>query len=91
MDWSLQRADDFPAYIAIFVSGHVLVPVLMMLAVDTTLSPIQVMTILISLALAMILGLIQPAKGGVIAAQWWNGMHGFRRERVSDPDSAGTT
>ena len=39
---------------------------------------------------AMLLALIQPSKGAVIAMQWWHGMHGFRRERhpESDEDAA---
>jgi uncharacterized protein (DUF983 family) len=37
------------------------------------------------MAFACMLGLLQPAKGAVIAMQWWLGMHGFVRERRSDP------
>ena len=33
------------------------------------------------LALVMLIALLQPSKGAVIALQWWNGMHGFKRER----------
>jgi uncharacterized protein (DUF983 family) len=29
----------------------------------------------------MLLAFLQPAKGAVIAMQWWNGMHGFKQER----------
>jgi len=34
-----------------------------------------------SLSVAMMLGMLQPTKGAVIAAQWWHGLHGFRKER----------
>jgi hypothetical protein len=34
LDISGQRADDFPAYISIFVTGHLLAPVLIVLASD---------------------------------------------------------
>ena len=26
--------------------------------------------------------MLQPAKGAVIAAQWWHGLHGFAKERA---------
>jgi uncharacterized protein (DUF983 family) len=32
--------------------------------------------------------LLQPAKGAVIALQWWHGMHGFRRERRPEDPQA---
>jgi uncharacterized protein (DUF983 family) len=37
--------------------------------------------ILFPTAITMMLGMLQPAKGGVIALQWWHGMHGFAKER----------
>lgn len=93
-DWTKHRADDFPAYIAIFVTGHILAPVMIMLALDYTLSPFAMFATLIPVALIMMLGMLQPAKGMVIAAQWWHGLHGFTRERLpeaSEPESAGKT
>jgi uncharacterized protein (DUF983 family) len=85
-DWSHQRADDFPAYIAILITGHLLAPVMIMLALDYDLSPLGMALILFPSAIAMMLGLLQPAKGWVVALQWWHGMHGFVRERPA-PDS----
>jgi len=71
------RADDFPAYLVIVITGHILVPII--LAVETEIAPaIWVsMTLWPSLALAMTLGLLQPVKGAVVAIQWYGGMHGF--------------
>ena len=80
-DWSHQRADDFPAYIAILITGHLLAPVIIALVADFDLSPGTIALILLPSAVAMMLGMLQPAKGAVIAAQWWHGLHGFRRER----------
>jgi hypothetical protein len=39
----------------------------------------------------MLIALLQPAKGVVIALQWWHGMHGFVRERrqPAAPPAAG--
>ena len=71
------RADDFPAYLVIVITGHILVPII--LAVETELAPaIWVsMTLWPLLALMMTLGLLQPVKGVVVAIQWYGGMHGF--------------
>lgn len=84
VDWSPQRADDFPAYIAILVSGHLLAPIIIMLSLDFDMGPLAMVSIIVPLALAMMLGMLQPSKGAVIAAQWWYGLHGFRRERLPE-------
>ena len=82
MDWTPQRADDFPAYIAIIVTGHLLAPLMIALAKDFDLSPLGLAAVLFPTAIALMLGLLQPAKGLVIALQRWHGMHGFVRERA---------
>ena len=71
------RADDFPAYLVIIITGHILVPIV--LAVETHIAPaIWVsMTLWPAVALVMTLGLLQPVKGAVVAVQWYGGMHGF--------------
>lgn len=84
LDISGQRADDFPAYVSIFVTGHLLAPVLIMLVSDFALSTMAIIAIILPLAVIFMLLTLQPAKGGVIALQWWHGMHGFRRERLSE-------
>jgi len=86
-DWSHQRADDFPAYIAILLTGHLLAPVIITLVSDFDLSPGVLAAILLPLAVGLMLGMLQPAKGGVIALQWWHGLHGFQRERAFRPQS----
>ena len=83
LDITGQRADDLPAYIGIFVSGHLLAPVIITLVVSYSLSPMELLAIIIPLALVMLIALLQPSKGAVIALQWWNGMHGFKRERAN--------
>jgi len=85
-DWTPQRADDFPAYIAILVTGHLLAPVVIAMVADFQLSPGAIAAILLPLSVGLMLGLLQPAKGGVIAAQWWHGLHGFARERPPRPE-----
>jgi uncharacterized protein (DUF983 family) len=86
-DWSHHRADDFPAYIAILVTGHLLAPVMIAMSLDTNLSPLAILAILIPFSVAMMLGMLQPTKGVVIAAQWWHGLHGFQKERLATPTS----
>lgn len=86
LDLRPQQADDFPAYLSIFVTGHMLAPVIILLVRDFVLSVWQLAAILLPLATAMMLAMLQPAKGAVIAAQWWNGMHGFKRERAVPMD-----
>lgn len=85
LDLTPQQADDFPAYISIFVTGHLVGPIIIMLALEYALSSWQIAAILLPTATAMMLAMLQPVKGGVIAAQWWNGMHGFVKERAEAP------
>ena len=73
------------AYISIFVTGHLLAPVLIVLASDFALSSTAILAIILPLAVAFMLLTLQPAKGAVIALQWWHGMHGFRAERRPQP------
>ncbi|VWX49665.1 DUF983 domain-containing protein [Novosphingobium sp. 9U] len=87
-DWSHQRADDFPAYLAILVTGHVLAPIMIALALDTELPPAAILALLVPSSVAMMLGMLQPAKGAVIAAQWWHGLHGFTKERAGERPGA---
>lgn len=86
VDLTPQRADDFPAYIAIIVTGHLLAPITIALALDYALRPMVLAAVLFPSAITMMLALLQPAKGLVIALQWWHGMHGFRRERAAGID-----
>lgn len=87
-DWTLQRADDFPAYVAIFVTGHLLAPLMILLGRDTELSVTAMLAILLPLAVVMMVGMLQPAKGAIIAVQWWFGLHGFVKERRAEVEQA---
>ena len=83
MDRTPQRADDFPAYVSIFITGHVVTPLVMWLVLGTEMATWGITAIVVPLTASIMLGTLQPAKGAIIAMQWWNGMHGFRRERPS--------
>jgi len=84
-DFTHQQADDFPAYVSIFLTGHLLAPLIIALVRGTNLSVPALLAIIMPLALILMIGLLQPAKGAIIAMQWWFGLHGFRKERPVDP------
>lgn len=80
-DWSLQSADDFPAYLSILITGHLMVPLIITLTSEFTLPVAMLMAIILPLTALLIVAFLQPAKGAVIAIQWWLGMNGFKLER----------
>ena len=75
------RADDFPAYVVIFIVGHLLVPA--GLYVETHFAPPYLTHLALWLPAILILtiGLLQPVKGTIVALQWHMGMHGFEDAR----------
>ncbi len=77
------RADDFPAYLVIFLVGHILVP--LALVVETEYAPAMWLqfAVWVPLTIALSLALIQPIKGAVVALQWSAGMHGFADARAA--------
>jgi uncharacterized protein (DUF983 family) len=76
-DWTLHTADDFPPYVAIIVTGHVMAPIMILLGSSTYLPTWALVAIALAIAVTMLMTLLQPAKGGIIALQWWMGMSGF--------------
>ncbi len=76
-NWSIHSADDFPPYIAILLTGHLMAPVIIVLGQSEALPLWAMMLIVLTLAAALIAAILQPAKGGVIALQWWLGLQGF--------------
>lgn len=77
-DWTLHQADDFPPYVSIFITGHLMAPVIISLAFVTLLPMWGKMLLVASVAAVMMIVLLQPAKGAIIAAQWWMGLGDFR-------------
>lgn len=87
-DWTLHQADDFPPYISIFVTGHLIAPALIWIGSLDTVSLLAQVAIAMVLASVVMMALLQPAKGATIALQWWLGMHGFKpagRDEVLAP------
>jgi uncharacterized protein (DUF983 family) len=83
-DWSVQQADDFPAYIGIFVVGHLLAPVVIAM-ISGGLSAWLTLAILLPVAVVMLLVTLQPTKGAVVAFLWWHGIGAFTPERRGLP------
>lgn len=86
------RADDFPAYLVIVLVGHIVVP--LVLSVETAyVPPYWVHAALwVPLTIGLSVGLLQPAKGAVVALQWFVGMHGFeagKKLRDAAPAASG--
>ncbi len=81
-EFSHQRADDFPAYIVIFVVGHTIVPAA--LAIEVNYAPPTWLQFLIwlPLAVASALALLQPTKGAVVGLQWQLGLGGFEQSQL---------
>ncbi|WP_439532863.1 DUF983 domain-containing protein [Polymorphobacter sp.] len=78
-DISGHAADDFPAYIVIFLIGHILAPIA--IAVEARFAPpLWGYAVFGSLTIiVMALAMLQPVKGGVIGWQWALRMHGFAK------------
>ena len=89
-DWRHQCTDDFPAYLSILLTGHLMAPLIIALAKNTNLSMPALVAIILPLAMILTIGLLQPAKGAIIAVQWWFGMHGFKRERIEQAEAETT-
>lgn len=80
-DWSVQQADDFPAYIGIFVVGHLLAPVVIAMIGSWGMSAWATLAVMLPVAVIMLLAMLQPTKGAVIGFLWWHGIGAFQQER----------
>lgn len=76
-----ERADDAPPYMTIFLVGHIVVPLALM--VERVWKPdMWIHTALwLPLSLILALGFLPIAKGALVGLQWALFMHGF------DPDA----
>ena len=77
------RADDFPAYLVILIVGHIVVPLQLWAEVRFGLGLWVQLALWLPLIGIMTVGLLQPVKGMVVAAQWRAGMHGFREAKMA--------
>ena len=88
-DLSHQRADDFPPYITMVLTGHILVPLILAVQMVTDFSVPTYLAIFLPLAAVCMFALMQPVKGGVIGLQWALRMHGFDGRTNPDAPSEG--
>lgn len=71
------RADDLPAYLVIFIVGHVVVAAFMGAEAMTDLSMWTHLAIWVPVTIGSSIALLQPIKGAVVGLQWALYMHGF--------------
>ena len=71
------RADDLPAYLNIFIVGHIVVALAMILMEMELLGTWPLVTLSSTLAVLLSICLMRPLKGTVVALQWALRMHGF--------------
>lgn len=83
---SHHRADDLPAYVVLFIVGHIIVGLLM--AVESHSNwPIWLHIVLWPiLTVFFSLLLLQPIKGTIVGLQWALRMHGFGQSPVKSHD-----
>ena len=71
------RADDLPAYLNVFITGHIVVAAMMLIFIAGWFSTWTLMALSIAAAIILAVGLLRPLKGLVVGAQWALRMHGF--------------
>lgn len=77
---SHHRADDFPPYLTIFIVGHIVVALMLMVERSTDMSTGVHLAIWIPLTIILSLALLRPLKGAVVGLQWATRMHGFETD-----------
>jgi uncharacterized protein (DUF983 family) len=70
------RADDAPPYFVILITGHIIVPLMLLTQKWGDPSQLVMTAIFVPLTLALALGLLRPVKGGVLAVMVTLGMLG---------------
>jgi len=73
------RADDGPAYLTILLTGHLMIPVIMVIWETYRPEPAMMAAILVVICVTIALYLLPRMKGLIVAFQWAKRMHGFGR------------
>ena len=76
-DFTHQRADDAPPYFTMVIVGHILVPLVLAVQLNTDFTSTTYVLMWVPLTGFLALGLLQPVKGATIALQWALRIHGF--------------
>lgn len=62
----LARADDAPPYFTILITGHIVIPLMLLLERAQQPSTLVMTAIFVPLTLVLSLGLLRPVKGGTV-------------------------
>lgn len=83
-----QRADDAPPYFTVFIVGHIVIP--LVLVIEQIWQPNMVWFVGATLIVTLMLTafLMPRVKGAVVAMQWAMRMHGFDYAARSQPAEA---
>lgn len=76
-DFHHHRADDLPAYLVIFIVGHIVVAGFMGVEAAVALTTWQHLAVWVPVTIVSSILLLQPIKGSVVGLQWALRMHGF--------------
>src|SRR5262245_145463 len=85
------RADDFAAYIVIFIVGNALMLIVLYVEHNFRTSYWIEAAIWLPAVLISTIGLLQPTKGVIVALQWHMGMHGFEQSKTRGTAGARAT
>ncbi len=61
------RADDAPPYFVILITGHIIIPAMLLTQKWGNPSNLELASIFVPLTLVLAVGLLRPVKGGVLA------------------------
>jgi uncharacterized protein (DUF983 family) len=70
------RADDAPPYFVILITGHIIIPAILIMQRWQNPTDLELTAIFVPLTLVLAVGLLRPVKGGVVAVLVNNGMLG---------------
>ncbi len=80
------RADDMPPYLAILITGHLIVGLMLELEFHAEIAPWIYLVTMAPAAVILPLILLPSIKGAVVGLQWATRMHGFdAANRHPDP------
>ena len=71
------RADDGPAYLTIFLVGHLMAPLILWFFEAFRPAPLVTATVFTIGSVALSLFLLPRLKGAIVGIQWAKRMHGF--------------
>jgi uncharacterized protein (DUF983 family) len=83
-DLSHQRSDDFAPYVTMVVVGHLVVPLVLFVMMQTDWPAGAVLALALAFTGLLSLLILRPVKGAIIGLQWALRMHGF--EGTGDAD-----